>query len=97
MLYEVITVAHAPVPYHGQVDRAGQLDRAAGSRITSYNVCYTKLLRAGRAGRLPDSLQPDHDGDRRTMMRSASPLLIGLSAVMVAIQDDMPLVLVTLV
>ena len=29
------------------------------------------------------------------MMRSASPLLIGLSAVMVAIQDDMPLVLVT--
>ena len=27
------------------------------------------------------------------MMRSASPLLIGLSAVMVAIQDDMPLVL----
>ena len=29
------------------------------------------------------------------MMRSASPLLIGLSAVMVAIQDDTPLVLVT--
>ena len=39
---------HADLPFG-----VGFADRRNQGRITSYNVCYTKLLRGDHAGRLP--------------------------------------------
>ena len=57
MLYEVITQFDMPICIDGHVDidtEGGKkririnrihMEEDAGNRITSYNVCYTKLLR----------------------------------------------------
>ena len=48
MLYEVITVAErvAQLVKERKYSEANKLIRKIQGRITSYNVCYTKLLRA---------------------------------------------------
>ena len=45
MLYEVITPNRQPLRNHAKEERTA-LKNDLENRITSYNVCYTKLLRA---------------------------------------------------
>ena len=60
MLYEVITRSQIPdsggkeMGGRGAADISSSKQKVPWNRITSYNVCYTKLLRKGPKPRDPD-------------------------------------------